>query len=86
MAAQSKSKISKVKKRDGRIVKFERERLATGIFKAAESVGGEDRERAYEIADEVIKRLTEKYSGKKYITTKKIAEDRYGSWENVCCF
>jgi ribonucleoside-triphosphate reductase len=73
MTAQKK-KISKVKKRDGRIVAFERERLATGIFKAAESVGGEDRERAYEIADEVIKRLEEKYTGKKHITTKKIAE------------
>jgi ribonucleoside-triphosphate reductase len=74
MTAQNKKKISKVKKRDGRIVKFERERLVTGIFKAAESVGGEDRERAYEIADEVIKRLEEKYSARKYITTKKIAE------------
>jgi ribonucleoside-triphosphate reductase len=63
----------KVKKRDGRIVKFQKERLVTGIFKAAESVGGEDRERANEIADEVIKRLKEKYPKKEYITTKKIA-------------
>jgi len=74
MAAQSRKKLFKVKKRDGRIVKFEKERLVTGIFKAAESVGGEDRERANEIADEVIKRLKKRYSGKEYITTKKIAE------------
>ncbi len=73
MSAQKTAKMFKVKKRDGRIVKFQKERLVTGIFKAAESVGGEDRERANEIADEVIKRLKEKYSGKEYITTKKIA-------------
>ncbi len=74
MPAQKPAKILKVKKRDGRIVKFEKERLATGIFKAAESVGGEDRERAYEIADEVVRRLKEKYSGKEYVTTKKISK------------
>ena len=73
MSAQKTAKMFKVKKRDGRIVKFEKERLVTGIFKAAESVGGKDRERADEIADEVIKRLKEKYSGKEYVTTKKIA-------------
>lgn len=73
MPAQKTAKTFKVKKRDGRVVKFQKERLVTGIFKAAESVGGEDRERATEIADEVIKRLKKKYSGKEYITTKKIA-------------
>jgi len=73
MPAQKTAKMFKVKKRDGRIVKFQRERLVTGIFKAAESVGGEDRERANEIAEEVIKRLKDKYSGKEYVTTKKIA-------------
>jgi ribonucleoside-triphosphate reductase len=73
MSAQKTAKMFKVKKRDGRIVKFQKERLVTGIFKAAESVGGEDRERANEIADEVIKRLKDKYPKKEYITTKKIA-------------
>jgi transcriptional regulator NrdR family protein len=29
----------KVKKRDGRVVKYDRSRIATGIFKAAENVG-----------------------------------------------
>ncbi len=44
MAAQKRktSKMFKVKKRDGRIVPFKKERLSTGIFKAAESVGGEE--------------------------------------------
>jgi len=74
MSVQKTVKMFKVKKRDGRIVKFQKERLVTGIFKAAESVGGKDRKRADEIADEVIRRLKEKYLGKEYITTKKIAD------------
>ena len=45
-------RIIQVRKRDGRIVKFERERIETGIFKAAENVGGKDRQRAVEITDE----------------------------------
>ncbi len=61
-----------VEKRDGRIVEFNRERIVSGIFKAAESVGGDDRERAEEIADEVIKRVKKKF--KRIVKTKDIAE------------
>ena len=74
MAAQKKKTTLKVRKRDGRIVKFERERIETGIFKAAENVGGKDRQRAVEITDEVVKRIQEKYKGKKVIKTEAIAE------------
>lgn len=74
MAAQKKKTILKVRKRDGRIVKFDRERIETGIFKAAENVGGKDRKRAAEITDEVVKRIQEKYKGKKVIKTESIAE------------
>ena len=74
MAAQKKKTTLKVRKRDGRIVKFERERIETGIFKAAENVGGKDRQRAVEITDEVVKRIQVKYKGKKVIKTEAIAE------------
>ena len=63
-----------VKKRDGRIVKFEKERIVTGIFKAAESVGGRDRKRAEEIADVVVKTLVEKYPKRKYVKAEEIAD------------
>ena len=43
-----------VKKRDGQIVKFDRENISTAIFKAAQSVGGTERETAERLADEVI--------------------------------
>ncbi len=77
MAAQIKKtsrKMFKVKKRDGRLVKFERERIVTGVFKAAESVGGHDRERAEEITDEVIRRLKDKYLGKEHVKSQTIAD------------
>ncbi|KKP65751.1 MAG: Ribonucleoside-triphosphate reductase class III catalytic subunit [candidate division WS6 bacterium GW2011_GWE1_34_7] len=63
----------KVRKRDGRLVGFDQERITTSIFKAAESVGGDDRERAKKVSDEVVKRLAEKYELVKEVTTEEIA-------------
>ena len=57
-------KISKVEKRDGRIVDFDRDKIATAIWKAAQAVGGKDRKRAEELADTVTKILEENYAGK----------------------
>lgn len=72
MAAQ---KIDfRVKKRDGRIVPFNKERITTGVFKAAENVGGEDRKRAREIANEVIKVLKKKHKPGSVIKTSEIAD------------
>ena len=34
--------ITQIRKRDGRIAKFEKEKIANAIFKAAAAVGGED--------------------------------------------
>jgi ribonucleoside-triphosphate reductase len=64
----------KVKKRDGRIVEFDKERVITSIFKAADSVGGDDRARAEEVANESIKKLIDQYGDKKTVKTVEIAE------------
>jgi len=64
----------KIRKRDGRIVRYNRERIATSIFKAAENVGGHDRKRADEIAKMVEDKLLEKYSKRKFVKTSDIAE------------
>lgn len=53
--------IKKIEKRDGRVVEFEQERITNAIFKAAESVGGTDRERAEVVSDEVVKVLNEQF-------------------------
>ncbi len=64
----------KVMKRDGSLVTFHRESIVRGIFKAANSVGGKNKKRAEEIADEVIKIIESKYSNKKVIKSSEIAE------------
>ncbi len=64
----------KVKKRDGRIVPFSSERITTGVFKAAENVGGEDRARAREITKEVVDTLKKKHKPGSTIKTSEIAE------------
>ncbi len=46
--------ISKIKKRDGRVVEFEKEKIAQAIYKAAKAVGGKDYQAALELADKVV--------------------------------
>jgi uridine kinase len=57
----SPSPIERIVKRDGNIVAYDRDRIATAIFKAATTVGGTDRKLAEELAVAVEKRLVETY-------------------------
>ena len=74
MAAQKQDIQFQVKKKDGRVVDYDGERIVSGIFKAAESVGGDDRKRAEEIAVEVEKVLAEKFSDKELVTSDEIGD------------
>lgn len=51
-----KTRITKIRKRDGRVVKFEQEKITNAIYKAMVSVGrGEEgRERAKELTEKVV--------------------------------
>lgn len=51
--------IKKIRKRDGRVVKFEPEKITDAIFKAALAVGGKDRDTSESLATKVIKLLEE---------------------------
>ena len=53
--------INLVRKRDGRLVPFDQDKITNAIFKAAQSVGGDDRERAIFISDQVSQMLEERY-------------------------
>ena len=50
-----------VEKRDGKIHEFDKEKITNAIFKAARSVGGEDRNTAAALAEKVITFLAQKY-------------------------
>lgn len=54
--------IVKIKKRDGRNVTFNIEKIATAIYKAAQSVGGSDYEEALNISGKVVDLLLANYS------------------------
>ncbi|MDD5504565.1 MAG: anaerobic ribonucleoside-triphosphate reductase [Candidatus Omnitrophica bacterium] len=51
-----------ISKRDGRLVAFDKSKIADAIFKAALSVGGEDREMAEELASAVTLYLRKKFT------------------------
>ena len=53
--------IQKVCKRDGRFVKFDQERIANAIYKAARSVGGGNRRLAYQLSNQVVDALIRKF-------------------------
>ena len=56
--------ILKIVKRDGNLVDYDRDRIATAIFKAAASVGGSDRATAEKLALEVEQKLMQAYGAK----------------------
>ncbi len=60
-AVEQQTVFRYVEKRDGKIHEFDKEKITNAIFKAARSVGGEDRRTAAFLADKVIIYLTKKF-------------------------
>ncbi|MGN1119255.1 MAG: anaerobic ribonucleoside-triphosphate reductase, partial [Oscillospiraceae bacterium] len=56
--------ITMIKKRDGRQVPFNIEKIANAIFKAAQTVGGNDYDEAMRLADNVCQKLSEDIIGR----------------------
>lgn len=62
----------KIRKRDGRIVDFEKQKITEAIFKAARAVGGHDQTKAEEVSDKVM-----------YFLKGKIKDDKIPDVEEV---
>ncbi len=56
------ARIDRVRKRDGRVVPFDQERITDAIFKAARAVGGHDRAKSEELSNEVVRQLERKFA------------------------
>jgi len=67
-------KISKVIKRSGKIVSFDRNKITDSIFRAALEVGGENRERAERLTDEVVKLINNTYHPDSPVTIEDIQD------------
>lgn len=59
--------IENVRKRDGRVVRYDEKKVAEAIFKAAASVGGHDRELAEELAAAVTLVLQQQFANSEQI-------------------
>ena len=59
-----KPKLHYVVKRDGAVIKFDKNRIIKAIWKAAESVGGTDKEIAEGLADKVVEALEGRFNDK----------------------
>lgn len=57
--------ISKIKKRDGRIVDFDKDRITNAIIKAFEASAEKDIEKCDNLANNVLEKLENKYNGQK---------------------
>jgi ribonucleoside-diphosphate reductase alpha chain len=66
--------VSKVRKRDGSVVDFNKDKITTAIFKAAQSVGGSDREESARVADIAIRYVNEKFA-ETYVPTVEEIQD-----------
>jgi len=66
--------IKKIRKRDGKNVDFDKEKIINAIFKAAQSVGGSDRKEAERVADLAVKFMDEKYKPDEIPTVEDIQD------------
>ena len=57
----SERKISKIRKRDGRTVDFDQEKITKAVWAAAQAVGGRDRRLAQRLSNRVVALLEEKF-------------------------
>lgn len=69
------SPIRQIKKRDGRIVKFDQDKITEAVWKAAQSVGGNDKEIAKKIASQVTAVLDVFFKDKSSIPTVEQIQD-----------
>lgn len=64
----------KIRKRDGRIADFDTEKITNAIFKAAQSVGGENREQAEILAQKVVEELDKRHDGTGIPTVEEVQD------------
>ena len=54
--------ITKIRKRDGSVVLFQKDKIAEAIWKSVKAVGGTDHDKANHLADFVVEQLEQRYS------------------------
>lgn len=66
--------LNKIRKRDGKIVDFDKQKIVNAVFRAAQSVGGSDRSEAEKVAEKVVEYATLKFK-EGYVPTVEDLQD-----------
>ncbi len=66
--------VKKIKKRDGRIVKFEQDKVTDAIFRAAVAIGGSNRTISEKLSELVVKILEDKFDGHTTPTVEQVQD------------
>ncbi len=66
--------VKQIRKRDGSIVEFNKDKITNAIFKAAQSVGGTDRAESARVADKVVEYIDAKFK-EDYVPTVEEVQD-----------
>lgn len=74
MASEPQTILSAVRKRDGRVVPFDRSKIVNAIYRAARSVNGGDLKDAEELSLKVVKVLEEKHKDGSIPTVEEIQD------------
>jgi ribonucleoside-diphosphate reductase alpha chain len=72
--AKTVSAIKRIRKRDGRLVDFDQDKIAEAIWKAAKAVGGRDRQLASKLAADVVKRLGKQLKPREIPTVEQVQD------------
>ena len=71
---EAKSRISQIRKRDGRIVCFDSTKITNAIFKAAQAVGEQDETIAERLSQRVVENLNKEYDAGSIPTVEEIQD------------
>ncbi len=71
----SENRVTQVRKRDGTVVPFDQSKITNAVFKAAQSVGGDDYDRAVFVSNDVMTVLEERFGGSTRIPTVEDIQD-----------
>ncbi|NYZ77888.1 ribonucleoside-diphosphate reductase, adenosylcobalamin-dependent, partial [Candidatus Micrarchaeota archaeon] len=66
--------VKKVRKRDGRLVAFDQEKIVAAIFKAARAVGGREKRSARKLSEKVVEKLEKKFGAEKIPTIEDVQD------------
>jgi ribonucleoside-triphosphate reductase len=70
----TENSVKEIRKRNGHIVNFDREKITSAIFKAAKAVGGHDRQLAEELTGKVLAQINQQFHARSIPAVEEIQD------------